>query len=614
MLTSVQDMNDEQKKLVEQVMNRFHEAQKWQRQYHPQWENLYGLWRSYRKLKKEHAGIATQRGRDELIRQYQSDSESFELFIPQAFAVVETVLPRILSNDPRMLVLPLDQPAEESAEPVKRLFERDQAAINYDIKLQGPARSGLIYGLGGQKNFWEKLYRQGRTRKHLWGNVFFTKKGQRLIHDGPQAEPVDIWDLFWDPAGFDVKSCDYMIHRTWRSARYIMDKVASGQWEEMSGELVNSLGTDNGRGEMWQPRWEAAGIGSYSAEGSNRLHEVLEYHDRDKVVTILDKQVLVQEMENPFNHGDLPFSIFRPTLAPNEFVGIGEIEPIAHLQAELNDLRTLRRDQARAAMGAGFFYSRGMIDPADMENVNARSYVPVLGDPADVVKPMPFHEIPSSSVTEEEAIKSDMERATGISEAVAGTGQVASSTTATGTQLVQQAAEGRIKQKGKNLAKELIRPAAAQWLELYRQHVSGSQDVRVDTPSGYHWVKVKPKDVAANLEIVPEAGATEPENPAQKQQTFMNMIQALAPFAEQLDQGELLKRGLEMFGVPHPDKLIKEPEPEGQEVVQVIGDYLAEAGVPPEIIHAAAKATLDDLMGNPETGPAPEEQPQPVAA
>jgi hypothetical protein len=192
-----------------------------------------------------------------------------------------------------------------------------------------------------------------------------------------------------------------------------------------------------------------------------------------------------------------------------------------------------------------------------------------------------------------------------------------SSETATGTQIVQAAANLRIKQKAKNLSIELVRPAAAQWLELYRQHLTNPaedvQDVRVDddrTPTGYSFVEVGPEHVQANVEVIPVDGSTEPDNLPQKRLDATQLVSALSPFVDKLDTTKLLKHVLVQYGVDRPDDWISEaPDPE--EIVQAIGEVLADQGVPPEFINQVLQAALQRVQ---EVPPADEQTAAPQEA
>jgi hypothetical protein len=61
-------------------------------------------------------------------------------------------------------------------------------------------------------------------------------------------------------------------------------------------------------------------------------------------------QVLVQEAENGCR--GIPFQVYRPTPLQGQMVGIGDLEPLEHLQRELDTLRSQRRDGATLALAA----------------------------------------------------------------------------------------------------------------------------------------------------------------------------------------------------------------------------------------------------------------------
>lgn len=612
-LGGTNDMSDRQKSLLEHVMGRLGEADKLHRQFRAKWDGYHALYRSYKETKRAFNQVRHENDRDEVRREMKREFGE-ELFVPYCYSTVETVVPRVLSNDPRMLALPNNQAAEHSRLPVEKQFERDQNAMNYAMKLQDVARSGLIYGLGVGMTYWDERYRTTRERKKrllLPGETVNRKS--RKVFEGPGFEAVDIYDFFWDPSAKDMQTCDYVIFRAWRSMRYIKDQVSAGNWEELDLERVKGMAASTDRGSIWAERQAAAGI-SDADIGTTGLHEVLQYHDRDRVITVLDRALVVQEGENPFDHGDLPFQIFRPTPVPNEFVGIGEIEPITHLQYELNTMRGQRRDAATVALKRGYFIQRGAVEPEDWV-MGPDAVVPTNFDPRESVFAMPIHDLPASSISEEEALKTDIVLTSGISESVAGTDTPSSSETATGRQLVQAQADLRIKQKSKNLVAELIRPAAAQTLDNYRQKVRKKRTLRVDdptTPTGYSFIEIGPKDFAADLEIMPEGGSVEPDSKAQKVADAIQMTQALAPFIERLDETQVLKHLLRSFGVPQPESWIRDAEAqpvqedqeeqgqegEGPDVALMIGESMVQAGMSPEDAEQVLAAVAEQVDPN----------------
>ena len=607
MLSSPDDMTEAQQDRLKEIVGHFEASERLHKQHRDHWNRNYGLYRNYRKFKSARSAATNQNDRDEvmaeLVREYGA-----ELFIPYVYSVIETIVPRILSNDPKMLALPLDLKAKDHVRPVQKLFERDQSAINYEIKLQATARRGLMFGLGVQKTYWEKKTRKGRkvSKGILRGNK--VEDATLTIREGPQAEDVDPFDWFWSPAAKDIETCEYVFHRTWRTMRYIAAKVKSGEWAELDLEKVKGMASNTARGDLWADRMQAAGIVGFDPRG-NDLHEVWEYHDRESVVTVLDKTLIVQEDRNPHFHGDLPFQVYRPTIVPGEMVGMSEVEPIAHLQYELNTMRSQRRDAATLALNRGYFFSDGMLDPNDAVT-GPGMFVPVLGDPREAIFPMPIQDIPASSVSEEEALKADIERTTGIGDPITGAeGQTANTQTATGVQLVQAAANFRIRQKAKNLSTETIRDAACQWLYLYRQHLLQPVSVRVPStgsPDGYEFDQVGPEDVNANIEILPEGGSTEPDNVPQKRADAIQLFQSLAA-SQDIDQRKAATYLLEQFDVTNPEDWFVPPGPDAGQAVEAVGQVLAQYGVNHDLILQVIQEAQQQLAQQPPQLPPPAE-------
>jgi hypothetical protein len=622
-LGSKDELSDEQKTLTEFVRKRFEASERLHKDLDPRFNTYYSLSRNYKRLRTRHAQATTPNDKDtvrqEFIRVFGDD-----LFVPYIFTVIETVLPGILSTSPEVSVKPTQEGAEavEAADPVKRLIERDQGGMNYEMRLQETVRSGLRYGIGVQKLFWEKKFRSGKKVVPMEAGPGYkvVDDNEILVYEGPKVESVDIFDFFWDPIAFDIESCGYVIHRTWRSMRYIEDRVqegkerrASGQeggWAELDLERIKSFATTTGRGEVWAERMQAAGISHYETEG-NELFEVWEYHDRDNVYTILGKEMLVQEAENPFLHGDLPFQIFRPTVVEHEFVGIGEAEPIAHLNYELNTMRGQRRDAATIALNPPFFFTRGALNPKQIM-WGAGVFNPVDGIPEEVLKQVQQRDLPGSSVGEEQALKSDIELATGLSEFALGQG---GAETATVAQLDLQVANKRIKQKTKNMHVELLRPAAHQMLELYRQNITTpeqSRSVRVEPtgaapPTGYQFIPVGPKELHAPIEVEPIDGSTEPENEAQKRADAVQEVDALGPVMEQVDPRKLAQHLLRKFGHDEPNDLLKAPGPDTPQTVMAVGQAMEQAGIDPEHVKAILEAAHNQIVSPSLSGEAPPE-------
>jgi hypothetical protein len=601
------DQPQELQDILTYVKKAFDAAEKIHKPHAERWDESYGLYRNYRDLKKKMKGRA-ERDRDGIILGARREWAA-ELFIPYCFATVETIVPRVISQNPRMLVLPRTEEAKDSARRVQELLDVQQKDISYDLKLQSVARSGLKYGLGVGKTIWRREVRKVRRNvpRRLRGG-YQTVETEVVLRNGPDFEPVNIWDFFWEPSASSIETAGYVIHRTWRSQEYVKGKVESGEWFPVDLEAVAGLASSRVYSENIAPKMEAAGMSDYTSD--QKLHEVWEYHDRERVYIILDRELVVVADNSPFFHRELPFQIYRPTPQEHEFVGIGEIEPIKHLQYELNTLRSQRRDNATMVMQKAFIYSEGFVDPDDLK-IGPGKGIPVRGaNIRDVIQPLEFGEVPGSAYQEANEIKEDIERTTGVSDAVAGgAGMGTTGTdTATGIQLVQAAANVRIALKARNLEVEVVREAGRQFMELDRQHILTPQQIRVDDPAvaeGYRFEEVGPQQLLDDIEHpIPDAGSTEPDNPAAKQNSALTLFQALQN-NPRVDQGKLASFLLREFDVADAASYMYE---EGTVPVDpnVLGEALVAAGFDPNAVLEVLQLALEAAT----TGEAPEEYPE----
>lgn len=554
---SSSDQPPELQEIHKKVRQRFDDAENVQRAYRDQWDEFYGLYRNFRRLK---SSIRQERDRDAVILQAQREWGA-ELFIPYCFTVIETIVPRVISNDPRMIVKPRTEATVGAASKVQELINAQQMDISYDLKLQSVARSGLKYGLGVGFTYWETIKKRvTRTRPRMLRPGYQAIEEEVVMREGPQFEPVSIWDFYWDPSAHSIETAEWVIHRTWRSHEYVTKKVESGEWFEIDLEHAKGLQSDRRKSEVWAGR-DAAAQRTNSNPDGNKEHEVWSYYEGDTVYILLDRELCVAHIKEPFFHRQLPFQIYRPTPQEHEFVGIGEIEPIKHLQYELNTLRSQRRDNATLVLQKAFLYADGFVDPKNLK-IAPGAGIPVSGtDIRSVIQPLEFGDIPSSSYQESQEIKGDIELSSGVSETLAGgSGDgSASSETATGIQLVQQAAGVRIKLKTKNLLAEVVRPAGMQWLELNRQHQLDPAMVRTPNPqadSGYTFSEVTPEELNSDIDYpIPDGTSTEPDNPAARQQSALTLYQSLAQ-VQTVDQNKLATHLLREYGVADPESYI----------------------------------------------------------
>jgi hypothetical protein len=571
-------------------------------------DRLYHGWTDMRVALRDSTG----QQRDDVYRDARKEF-GHELFIPHAYAIVETVLPALLSNRPRVLILPRNEASEANVEHVKAQIDSQQSAINLELRLQSVAKSGLHYGLGVGKSYW--LRREGQRSKVVPAAWYLQAMGKRWavetspepLFDDPTFEPVPVRDFGWDPFAANIDGARYAWHRTWRDTAYVKGRLEDPLgWSNMQLE-PEDVETGNGSAERYRKSvrgpFDAQGIPVPSNTRQPDIHEVIEYHDRSRIVTVLDRKWVVSVVPNETWYGRLPFHIYRPTEVLNQFVGKGEIEPIEDLQLEMNMLRTDRRWAALLALNPILFAQEGMVDP-DKIKIGPGEINMVNGDPRDLIWQLDINDVPQSSVRETAEIANDIVRTSGISDSFAG-GDAGSQATATGVQLQLARASARIQLKTHRAEIELMKPLGKHWVALNQRHVVKTRDVEAPAPPvpgqperRWAWFKLGPNELAGEFDVEIDGGSTTPENvPQKRQDAQIKMTLMGTPVGQLLDPRQMAISILEDLGEKNPEsKLNTGAQPIPPETLQLIVQLLGEAGMRPEEAQQLVEGALQEVL------------------
>jgi hypothetical protein len=223
------------------------------------------------------------------------DTWGANLHIPLSFRTIETLVPAAIAQRPRMLILPRKQAWAENVPNVRVLIDTQQDQIDIDLPYQAQMRAGRIYGLGVGKVLWREEWatRRGVQRHPFAGKLsgrgrdmrfdprYVLGQKQRVkVFDDPDYEDVDPFDFMWDPYGYDLRTCGWVIHRTWRNLEYCLGMMRSGAWGTASvkdmlkggreEEQVRALGARNRYDEVWADRMLASGVHQHEPHDRRR--------------------------------------------------------------------------------------------------------------------------------------------------------------------------------------------------------------------------------------------------------------------------------------------------------------------------------------------------------
>lgn len=586
-------------------------------------ERRYARYRSYQHLRNTWQG-ATGKDRDVVLRSGKREFGD-PLVVPIAFRAVETTVPRVLASDPRLNVRPGHPDFEGKEIDVKVTLERQGRQAKLRLGLQDVCKSGAIYGIGGGKCFWKQEYREKRSlvqlESGLWssndkdGNANVQKK---LVYDDPAFEAMDMFDAFWDPFAYDTDHLRYFIHRTWRDELYVRQMVERKVWRakendpECQWTLEDMLkgSANTARDQAWEQRQRSAGVraGQQQGEARTRMHEVWEFHDGDRVITVLDGVIPVQVGENPYWHRKMPFHFWRPRRVPHEFVGIGVIEPIEMLHDELMQMRGNRLDNAMLALQRVFAYYDGLVDPESLK-FGPGLAIPVNGDPRELLYPIEVPDIPNSGYQEEDRLLAELERASGLSDQDQASMMQG---TATGAQLISAQVNLQTQLMAQLLEVDLVGPLAEQFFELDQQKITEERQFAgpprpEDGPDRrWSWYKIGPAVLQGKFEIEPVGQSTMPSDGPASAQKAIQMLTTLGDRPE-VKQDKLIEHALTLLGVENPGTFIAPPPPQEPQLSPKVLERLEAMGVDPEVLNdAVEQQRFEEQQAQEPSGQTPE--------
>lgn len=545
------------KELANTIVSRYTTARNWREPLKQKWDDFYDLYRG-------------------VLDSSTKSMWQANIFVPYAFSTIETIVPRLVAGRPQIDVMPREEGDIDYARVQNYLVDYQWDQCDMDRLLPDIVRQMLIYGTSVVKVYWDKKVET--VEEEIEIDPDFPELGSQKVEvekttkNQPVVEMVDLYDFFWDPKGFDIDSCGWVAHRTYRSYDYLIKMQKQGLYKN-----VNLLEKDKNRpfkGETDKiTRTTALGTTdpqSVSGDSDKEANiELIEYWEDNRVVTIANRTVVIRDDKNPFAHGKKPFVRFVDQSVPKEFCGIGELEPIETLQKELNDMRNQRMDNASLILNRMWLVQNGA-------NVDEDELVSDVGgiihtDKIEGVQALYPPEIPHSSYREETLIKADIQQTTGITDYTKGVASDAlANETATGISMMQEAGNARIKLKMMNIEMG-IREIGELFISLNKQFIDEETVIRILGEGSPQWLLVKPSEIKDNFDLMVESAPRLLENDAIAKRQALELFQMFAndPLIDQL---ELRRYILEAFNAKNIDKLIGQqqmPMGEGGDLGQV---------------------------------------------
>ena len=315
-----------------------------------------------------------------------SAGEQSNIFIPIAFSIVETKLPRLvqalLSLDPFFLVEGRNSKDHANAEFMSKVLQfQCEEEINAFHTFVMWWKECLIYGNSYQFVGWDKEIAEVKKRtpvgygNQIIGYDFRTEK--EVVYDGIALNHLDLFDCFPAPYGTRINGrkferMPYFLLRSEPNTEYLR-QLSQGDNPTLDKKAVEDIikRFPGGQGEIDRNRTDRMGKSRMVSENTDKhapRYEMYTMFEHDWWVSIIG-DTIVRNRANPFGDNKIPIVGAFDTPVPHEHHAIGQIEPIIKLQYYENDLENLKLDFLVKAINPGALISEdSFLDSAAFQN------------------------------------------------------------------------------------------------------------------------------------------------------------------------------------------------------------------------------------------------------
>lgn len=571
---------------------------------------------SSKKWRKEESYDATWKRLVDLYRgrQYEYFTDEDRVLINMVFSTVNVISPSISVNYPKITVSavsPEQAPNAIVAEAVVNYWWKHKKIKD---QFRRAVKDFIIIGHGWLKVGYRYVEEEriGSDEDVSDPNVEqnYMSTTYNVLEDAPFVERVSPFDVFVDPDATSMDDIRWIAHRVRRPIKDVRTdrRYVKSVRDEVQPVAFSRYSED-------EPRFRKI---HDKNEGYCDVYEFYDLHN-NTVSVFADGAdgFLIKPQAMPYAFGH-PFVMIRNYDVPDFFYPLGDVEAIEPLQRELNETRSQMMNH-RKRYARKYLFRESAVDSngrAAMESDEDNVMVPVVGDVplGDVVAPFPALINPPEFYNQSSLIEQDINTISGVGEFMRG-GVSEIRRTATEVGLVQDAANARTADKLATI--ELaVADVAKRLLMLTQQFQTDVMTARILGRDGQPvWIRYDRDYIAGEFDFEVVGGSTMPNNESSRRNKALDMLQALAPFAQAgiVDMSKLATFVLQTgFDVKNAESFIKQPEPApAPPPVPAPSPDMGAGGLPPEIMGGSPPAggvppELMALLGGSEAGMPPD--------
>lgn len=551
---------------INQLLQLFDHSRRFKEIFTPRWKRNYEYYHSIDR---------------ELLARPEHASK---LFIPRPYLVVETKTPKlvqgIVAKDPMFTVLPYSSDDIVRARISQELLTRQWRSQENQLQsMTNWIKDSFVYGLGVAKTCWE--YKMEWMPQRAEGPTYLDPismqmvtpdvevAGWKVTVDRPAFLNVDIANFFWDPSSSTIEDCNYIIERQEVSRNTLKNMEQAGVYQNIDMVPQNQPGVLDYSGlnnRQWTLRNHQAanGSGDYRMQ-NDPVYETVEVltfwwvdGQRKFKTVVANRKVIIQDVPMPYHHNRWPYYKLVDTPLPGEFVGLGEIDVIADLTRELNEMRNQQNDNRNQFLKAFWIANRSAnVDLQQLEDMPPGGILEVTGDPSAALTVMRPPQLDTMTFGGQQQIDADIQMTTGANDIAIGMATRSQVRTATTGNLMADSTETRFGLTAL-LALEQIRKVGRDMMALNQQFMSQPMAVRVLGADGANMKDINaiPQDIPHQYDLFVTLGSELQGNQDIIRQQSLQMFQTMAQVPG-FQLTEYAKEVMGKFGEKNPERFFE---------------------------------------------------------
>lgn len=530
-----------------------------------------------------------------------------KLFVPWSFTVVEAIIPKVFARDPKWRAIARNPDFPEDApRVVGDLLTYQWSHMGMRTKMYDYIKDSLMFSKAFAKVTWNFKTKTNKFMEPIVGEndeITFKETVKSAIeHDDPKVEIIDPFDIYIDP---DATSCgyggdgSYLIHRKTVPLAELKDNPNYKNVDKIA---------EASSADQYMDKLTRYNENIPQTDKHKDLVEIFEYWEKDRLIVIANRSIILRDSPNPYHHKEIPFVELDDYRDPHNLYGQSELSVIDPLQREINSIRNQRRDYDNLALNPVILHI-----PGTLRNPNSAVMAPGnMWNVTDLngLAPFALPQLQGSSTEIEQQTAQDIQRTVAIDEIGIGLLPGDSQRRSATEVVTSQSVAGKRFAVKIALLEEAVKKIGQLVFALNQQFLDQERMIQIVGQRGAtEWVELSPDDIRGEYFIDIEVGSMLPKDEIAQRQEAIQLLQYITPIIQPVIASNpsiimpIIRMVVDTFELPGKQEIMDELKNALGVANQAVGEQqvaqnaATEAGALAQLQQATQVAPPENLQG-----------------